>query len=240
MSTFSWGDRDAGLLGSGGPGLTLLCAEGALVDSAVGDAAAPVVEAGTDSWQVRWEGDEGGWDLRFEALTPPLPLGAVGVAQGCRVAGSVRTGRRRVSVDGLGERRAAPARPDREGHPLERALSAWLGEDRFVAVSAVRREGAEGHADEDVEAWLVTPEEAEPVRVEEARISTTYDGDGRPLRAGLELWPAPESPYPHRVGGEARCRVSLDLGPGRLEAGFFAWTMDGHRGAGRYDVLRRT
>lgn len=242
MSTdsFSWGDPDAELFGSVGPGLALLFADGAITATAVGDEVAATVDAGSDSWQVRWEVDEGGWDLSFGALTPPLAVGVGGSERGCRVTGTVRVGARQVTVDCLGQRTGPPDRADREGQTLARALSAWLGPDRFVALSAVRPEDAEGHADEVVEAWLVSPEETDPVRVDEVRLSTTYDGDGRPLRAGLELWLLPDSTYPRRVGGEARCRTSLDLGAARLDAAFFAWTMDGHRGVGRYDVLRRT
>ncbi len=237
--TFSWGDPDAELFGSVGPGLALLFAGGAAIATAVGADAAATVEATHQSWQVRWEGEEGGWDLSFVALTPPLAVGVWGSEQGCRVTGTVRAGARRVTVDCLGQRGDAPDRADLEGRTLARTLSAWLAPDRFVALSAARPEDAEGHADEEVEAWLVTPEEADPVRVDEARLSTTYDGDGRPLRAGLELWLLPDSPYPRRIGGEARGRTSLDLGARRLDAAFFAWTMDGHRGVGRYDVLRR-
>lgn len=236
MSTFSWGDPEADLFGSAGPGLALLFAGGALAAVAVDENAAADVETGPDSWRVRWTGDGGGWELTFAALTPPLPVGGGGVEQGCRVTGTVRIGAREITVDCLGQR---GEESDAHDGILGRTLSAWLGPDRFVALSAVRPRGAESHAEEEVEAWLVSPDEPEPVRVDEARISTTYDGDGHPLRAGVELWPERESPYPRRLGGEARYRTSLDLGSAQLDAAFFAWTMDGHRGVGRYDVLRR-
>lgn len=208
------------------------------------------VEAPLESWRVRWDGDEGAWDLAFVALSAPLALGAGGAEgyeQPCRVSGTVRVGAQRTAVDCLGQRGHQWGAPDWGRLARSRTVSAWLGADRFVCLGALRPEGAEGHAEEDVEAWLVTPEEPEPVRIDEARISTTYDGEGRQLRAGLELWPAAESTHPQRLGGEARCATSLELrAPGqdgsglRLDAAFFAWRMAGQRGVGRYDVLRRT
>ena len=44
-----------------------------------------------------------------------------------------------------------------------------------------------------------------------------------------------------RAGGPARslCGSSVELGQLRLDCAFFAWTLDGREGVGRYDVLRR-
>ncbi len=56
----------------------------------------------------------------------------------------------------------------------------------------------------------------------------------------MELWESDdERTYPHRAAGEAVCGTTLDLGRLRLECAFFHWRMDGRRGVGRYDVLRR-
>ena len=71
------------------------------------------------------------------------------------------------------------------------------------------------------------------------RLSTTYDGDGRQRRAGLELW-VDEDGCPRRAAGEVVCGTSLDLGRLRLDCAFFRWRMEGREGVGRYDVLRRT
>lgn len=266
--TFSWGDADRGLFGSARLGLgaagasaLALLFDGADVAAAgaeggieierpewtrisVGDVEASVEEP-LRAWRSAWDGDGGGWDLRFDALTEPLPLAAGGVEgyeQGCRVQGTVRVGVHGVEIDCLGQRGHQWGAPDWEGLSMSRMLSAWLGRELWVTVAAVRPAGAEGHADEDVHAWLVAPEDGPggPVRVDEARLSTTYDGDGRQLRAGLELWTDPDSPYPRRVGGEAVCGTSLELGRLKLDAAFFRWRMEGTEGVGRYDVLRRT
>ena len=45
--------------------------------------------------------------------------------------------------------------------------------------------------------------------------------------------------YPRRGAGEVTCGTSLDLGRLRLDCAFFAWTLEGREGIGRYDVLRR-
>ena len=83
-------------------------------------------------------------------------------------------------------------------------------------------------------------EDGEPraVDVVDPRLSTAYDGEGRQLRAGLELW-VDEDGWPRRAAGEITCGTSLDLGRLRLDCAFFRWRMEGREGFGRYDVLRR-
>ena len=76
-----------------------------------------------------------------------------------------------------------------------------------------------------------------PARIR-PRLSTTFDGEGRQRRAGLELYEDPDG-YPHRGAGEVVCGTSLDLGRLRLDCAFFTWHLEGRTGLGRYDVLRR-
>ena len=123
-----------------------------------------------------------------------------------------------------------------------------MGED--LAVSAVADAPAKGkaHADELVAATLLevaetptTTAAAEPVArpVEDPRLSTTYDGDGRQRHAGLELWVAKDDQLPWQIAGEAICGTTLDLGRLRLDCAFFRWRGRGREGVGRYDVVRR-
>ena len=77
------------------------------------------------------------------------------------------------------------------------------------------------------------------LRVDEPRLSTTYDEDGRQVRAGLELWVGEEDDYPRRAAGEVLCGSTLDLGDLRLDCAFLRWRMGGRSGVGRYDLLRR-
>ena len=75
--------------------------------------------------------------------------------------------------------------------------------------------------------------------IDDPRLSTTYDGDGHQRRAGLELWVGEEDGYPRRGAGQVLCGSSVELGQLRLDCAFFAFTLDGREGVGRYDVLRR-
>src|SRR2546421_693228 len=109
----------------------------------------------------------------------------------------------------------------------------------------LRPAGTDGHEDEAVSAVLVETDPAHPEEAPEShpvsrpRLSTTYDGEGHQRRAGLELWVDEEDQLPRRAGGTAVCGTTLDLGRLRLDTAFFSWSMEGHTGLGRYDVVRR-
>jgi hypothetical protein len=275
--TFAFGDVDQGIYGSarlglvaGEPvrasGLGLLFHDGELlsVDATggieLGDAADwQLLEAGDvratierplEAWDVVYDGDEGGFELRFEAISTPaeLSVGAVaasaaelrGYEQLCRVTGSVRLGERRVKLNCFGQRGHQWGSPDWERIALARTVSAWFDDGRGVTLASVRPDDASAHAHEAISAWLLDREAI--VTIGEPLLSTTLDGDGRQMRAGLELWEDgddDERPFPHRAAGEAVCGTTLDLGRLQLDCAFFHWRMEGHQGVGRYDVLRR-
>jgi len=199
-------------------------------------------------WDVAYDGDDGGFELRFEACSAPAELGTGAVTasaaglhgyeQLCRVTGTVRCGEQRTRVDCLGQRGHQWGAPDWERIALARTVSAWFEGEVGVALTSVQPHDAAGHADEAVSASLL--EGAAVTAIAEPLLSTTLDGDGRQRRASLELWEAgDERPYPHRAAGEAVCGTTLDLGRLRLDCAFFQWRMDGREGVGRYDVLRR-
>lgn len=218
------------------------------------------VEEPLRAWTVSFESEDAttGFELRFEAVSEPAALatdspvavlgGMTGYEQLCRVTGTarVRGGRRRV--DCLGQRGHSWGAPDWERVVLARTVSAWIDDAHGVSLTALRPTGKKlSHADEAVAANVFVPggdEQATAgglaaaVAVQDARLSTTMDGEERQRRAGLELWVDPEG-YPLRASGEVLCGTSLDLGRLRLDCSFFAWTMDGRHGVGRYDVLRR-
>ncbi|HEU4701724.1 MAG TPA: hypothetical protein VFS37_04515 [Conexibacter sp.] len=273
--TFAFGDAEQDVYGSarlglvpGEPvrasGLGLLFRDGELaaVDAAGGveldgEADWRALEAGDvratierplEVWDVVYDGDDGGFELRFEAISAPAELSAGAVAasaaglqgyeQLCRVTGSVRSGDWRRKVDCLGQRGHQWGTPDWERIALARTVSAWFDDGRGVTLASVRPDDASAHAHEAVSAWLLEGERI--VGIGEPLLSTTLDGDGRHMRAGLELWEdGDERPYPHRAAGEAVCGTTLDLGRLRLDCAFFTWRMEGRRGVGRYDVLRR-
>jgi len=196
-------------------------------------------------WNVAMEGDQHGFELRFEALSPPAEIagedplpqagGMAGYEQLCGVTGVVRAGGKPVEVRCLGQRGHGWGEPDWERIELARTISAWPGAGPGVALSSVRPRGS-AHAEEPI--WAALLDDAGTARVDDPRLSTTYDADGRQRRAGLELWVHGEE-YPLRGSGEVLCGSTLDLGALRLDCAFFRWRIEGETGVGRYDVLRR-
>ena len=205
------------------------------------------VEAPLERWHVALDaGDGHGFALTFEALGAPAELaagepaagagGMTGYEQLCRVQGTVTLDGRPRAVAGLGQRGHQWGEPDWGRIELARTVSAWLEDGSGLTLVSVRPAGATSHADEATWAALL---DGEPERVDEPRLSTTSDGDGRQRRAGLELWMGGEEDAVHRGAGEVLCGSTLELGQLRLDAAFFRWHVQGRGGVGRYDVLRR-
>jgi hypothetical protein len=196
-------------------------------------------------WTVAMDGDRQGFELRFQALSPPAEIaagdavaqagGMAGYEQLCRVTGTVRAGGREVAVTCLGQRGHGWGEPDWERIEAARTVAAWPDAGFAIALTSVRPAGA-AHAEEATWAALLDGEGA--VRIDDPRLSTTYDVDGRQRRAGLELWVHDDEPA-IRGSGEVLCGSTLDLGGLRLDCAFFRWRIDGETGVGRYDVLRR-
>ena len=200
-----------------------------------------------EAWTVAYDGEEAGFDLRFEAISTPAVLdadGAVAQAGGmegyeqlCNVTGQVRHGGRSHPVRCLGQRGHQWGTPDWSRIELARTLSAWMGADRAVTLTAVRPAKAKHHDEEAVGGFLI--DRGEPLAIFDPRLSTTYDGELRQRRAGLELWMSEEGGHARRAAGHALCGTTIDLGELRLDSAFFAWRMEGRAGTGRYDLLRR-
>jgi hypothetical protein len=205
------------------------------------------VESPLAAWTVTYDGPEAGFDLRFEAVSAPAVLaaeepvaragGMEGYEQLCSVTGTVRVGERRVSVRCLGQRGHLWGLPDWSRIELARTLSAWMGADRAVTLTAVRPVKAKHHDEETVAGFLI--DRGEPLTIFDPRLSTTYDGSLRQRRAGLELWMHEDGGLARRAAGEVLCGTTVDLGDLRLDSAFFRWRMEGREGTGRYDVLRR-
>jgi hypothetical protein len=203
------------------------------------------------SWRLQYAGDETAFDLELEATGALAELGPddavaraggmIGYEQPVHVRGHARVGDERIALDGLGQRGHSWGAPDWERIELARTVSAWLGDDLAVSLTAIRPAGAHDHAAEALAAAILErDEEGAPrtVDVPDPRLSTTYDAEGRQRHAGLELW-IDEDGFPRRAAGELACGTSLDLGHLRLDCAFFRWRMEGRVGYGRYDVLRR-
>jgi hypothetical protein len=238
--TVAFGDRDAELYGlarialgggeSSGMGILF---EGTQPVARAEGVAIEVVEP-LRRWRATFEG---GFELDVEALSQPAEV-RVGETHGyeqlCRVRGTAAG----KPVDCLGQRGHSWGRADWSKLELARTVSAWLDDRTAVTVSAVRDGSAKHHADETVAAHVIF--DGVPVPVADPRISTTYDGDGRQIHAGLELWVGDgDGEFPHRAAGEVVCGTTLDLGRLRVDCAFFEWRMEGRTGVGRYGVLRR-
>jgi hypothetical protein len=198
-------------------------------------------------WTVRFDDGPHGFDLTFEATAAPADLeasetaaqagGMEGYEQLCRVRGTVRADGTAHEVRCLGQRGHAWGEPDWERIDSTRTLAAWLEDGSGILLTAVRPAGAGDHERDATWAAVIGP--AGTLRVDEPRLSTTYDEAGRQRSAGLELWVGEQDAYPRRASGEVVCGSTLDLGQLRLDCAFLRWHMEGRSGIGRYDVLRR-
>ena len=217
-------DPDRGLHGTARAGLTLLFDGPA--PTALADAAE--IAAADGGWRASLPGR---FDLRFEAVSEPADLGGATAAV-CRVRGEVG-GESTACLGTVTETREAP---QWEALDALRAISAVFDERNALLALARRPRGAVAHGDEEASAFLLA--DGRVLVVEEARISTVYDGDGRQRNAGLELWIAGED-FPRRAAGSALSGASLELGPLYVHAAVFEWRMEGMVGAGAYEVTVR-
>ena len=258
--TFAFADREAGFFGlvragvadaqgsalgvlfAGREPVSLVAEGGFAIDADADwdDLNLPGLTVRTLEPHARWQvvlATEPGFELEFEAASPPAEFEPLGGMEGherlCRVSGTA-AGR---PIDCLGQRGRSWGTADWSEIGLTRSLGAWLDEGPSVVYSAVRPAGAESHAEEAQWGALVDADGA--VAMADPRLSTTYDGDGHQRRAGLELWVGEDDDYPRRGAGQVLCGSSVELGSLRLDLAFFGWTLDGRRGVGRYDVLRR-
>ena len=205
------------------------------------------VHAPLRRWSVGYADGPHGFELTFDALGSPGEIesgdavaaagGMTGYEQVCRVHGTVRAHGRVREVACLGQRGHAWGEPDWERIDATRTLAAWLPDGSGLAFASVRPAGAGDHGAERT--WAALLEEAGALSIDEPRLSTTYDGEGRQRRAGLELWVGEEDGYPLRGSGEVLCGSTLDLGQLRLDCAFFTWRVERDEGVGRYDILRR-
>ena len=170
-------------------------------------------------------------ELGLEPVSPPIEIGGDRTWL-CRVQGRVE-GRR---VDCLGAATETSEPPAWADLDAVRAVLAVFEEGGAVLASARRPHGAGGHGHEIAAGALL--EGGELRRVDEARISTVYDGDGRQRSAGLELW-LPGEDFPRRAAGSAHAGVSLALEGLHVHLAMFTWRMEGREGAGTYELTVR-
>lgn len=186
------------------------------------------LEPAGEAWKARV-------DNRFEVMLQPSaePVELAGNrVRVCTVTGTVAG----TPIDGLGtvsETLRAPAWDELEAL---RAISVLAHPGHALLAVARRPRGAPGHGEELVSAALVTEGEVKPV--EEARLSTVYDGEGRQRNAGLELW-LPGEDFPRRASGAVTAGSSLELEGLDVHAAVFRWHLEGKEAHGQYELAVR-
>ena len=220
----SFFDPDTGIHGTVRSGLTLLF-EGREARAERG----PVeIERADEGWQARASGDV---DVKLTPVSDTADLGGFAVSV-CSVEGSV--GGKKIS--GLGTAAETRRPPEWRELDLLRAISAVF-EPGLAALAVARRpRDASEHGSELVTAVLI--EGGELRAPEDVRISTVYDGGGRQHSSGLELW-FPGEDYPRRLFGTVQAGTSLELEGLSVHAAAFNWRMEGHVGAGLYELTLR-
>jgi hypothetical protein len=218
-------DPEHGLHGSARLGATLLfdgSGSRALPDG-------PRVQRSGDGWRAELDG---AFAIELDPVAAAAELDGVS-AHLCTVAGDV--GGHKVSCLGtVAETYAPPAWDELDAL---RSISALFDRDNAFLAVAHRPRGAIGHGEERTAAWLLL--DGEPVAVEDARISTVYDGEGRQRSAGLELW-LPGEDLPMRGSGTVVAGSSLQLEAVDVHAAVFQWRMGGRVGAGSYELMTRS
>lgn len=219
----SFFDSDAGVHGTLRSGLTLLFEDR--------EARAEHGPAEIERDDGSWRGQASGVEVTLTPASDTADLGGVAVTV-CTVEG--RVGNKKIS--GLGTAAETRRAPEWQELDLLRAVSAVF-EPGLAALAIARRPRAAGeHGSELVTAVLV---EAGELRApEDARISTVYDGGGRQHSSGLELW-FPGEDYPRRLFGTVQAGTSLELEGLSVHAAAFNWRMEGHVGAGLYELTLR-
>jgi hypothetical protein len=217
-------DRDRQVYGTARSGATLLF-EGR---EATVLPEGPEVEASEEGMRATLPGR---FALELRPLSPEAALAGTR-ARVCRVRGEVAGTR----IDCLGTASLTDRPPAWDELDALRSISVLVDEEHALLAMARRPRGALGHGEEFVTAYLV--DQAELVRVEEARLSTVYDGDGRQRSAGLELL-LPGEDFPRRGSGTAIAGSSLELEGLEVHAAVFAWRLEGREGIGAYELMVR-
>ena len=217
-------DPRHGLHGSARAGATLLF-EGS--ESTV-LAQGPEIERRPDGWRAELDG---AFSLELASLGHSAALNGVS-AHLCEVSGVVGT----TKVQCLGTVGETLKPPSWDKLDALRSVSAVFDREHAFLALAHRPRGIAGHDDEEVAAWLLHGGRA--LSIEDARLSTVYDGSGRQRSAGLELWIAGED-FPRRLSGTVSAGSSLQLEGVNVHAAIFRWRMEDREGAGAYELWVR-
>jgi len=171
-------------------------------------------------------------ELTFEPVCEPAALGDVTRTTVCRVSGSA-LGRRIDCLGTVGQTLEPPRWAELDA---VRSVSALFDTEHALLALSRRPRGAPGHGHELTVSTLLSG--GELLGVEETRLSTVYDGDGRQRSAGFELR-LPGEDLPRRASGTAVAGASLSLEGLHVHAAVFRWQMEGREGLGAYELALR-
>jgi hypothetical protein len=195
--------------------------------------------------------DSGGW--RLHGYGVELNVSPAGEEAGdlrgefdavCRVHGGITVEAVEHDVDCLGRLAVHSGTADLDKFQSVRDVSAWFDPAHGLSLVALRPRKARGQDADVVSAVALEPEG--PLAIEDPRLSTTYAGDGRPLRVGLELWLSAgddddEELYPRRAGGETLGVAATGrLGRFDVLAQFVRWDSRYGDGAGVYLLAQQS
>ena len=175
-------------------------------------------------------------DAELEQAGPSLVLGGAAPLTGeltaCRAAGAIFASDGETRFD-------APAlrwQGETGGDGITRSISILLEDGELVALRTHGRAG-KAHGDED-RAGAFTRGRRGQIDVAEVLLSTEYGADGLQRRATLELWPHGDDEAPCRGAGTVLCAATQEENGTRRSVAFFAWSVEGRAGLGRYEIAR--
>ena len=179
-----------------------------------------VIAATDDGWTAQLPG---GLSLSLQRVADPVELGGIRAhlctaGEGLGVVGEIHDPPRWHELDAT------------------RYVCALFDPQNALIAFARRPAGSLGHGEELVVAHLWS--DGELKGVEDARLSTIYDGEGRPRQASMELW-LPSEDFPRRAFGVVTAGASLALEGLDVHAAAMEWRMESHRGLGLYELTVR-
>ena len=207
-----------------------------LLNDGAAQAASFALEEGGDAATLEITAGDATIEATLSPRTAELPLGDAGdlaVVVGVADVRTARTAHRASSAPG---RSAAGAATRSRAQAPSATWRSTPGDESFAGGGGARGARCRPWRGADRRAWLIRGRIES--RFEDAFVSTQYDGEAEPTRAGLELWPEEAE----RASRAAATRVAAaPLGGirlGRAWAGLFRCQTDGILGLGSYLLWR--
>jgi hypothetical protein len=252
IQIIAFGDLEAGAWG-----FAWLAEPGGRVQVAVARGSTAQVIEGT----LGSGGGDGAWRLQGDGLSlevvPTGPIAHGGVTeelqtldQACTIVGQVGIESGSLELHSPGWRSSGRSRTALQKVDSLRWLAAWLGPEHGFSLLALRPRRARGQEDDAVAATVI--DDPEVPRIDDPRLSTTYNESGLPVKVGLELWFEAETeadtaedgerppPFPRRAAGQV-----VSQGPDLIAGGFalhgslLRWRSHDREGPGVYVLGRR-